>query len=311
MHQRAATLAFPSLLLLLVACDGSSAHDAGVPGRDAGASDAAPAVDGGSSDDAGPEGMDAAPGDDAGDPGSDAGDPGSDAGDPGSDAGPSDAGPPGSDAGMSDAGPAAGDSGTFLMRRDTRRCAAPLCGGWWVSRVNHPMTMCHDGTLATECYVAGIYWDPSRFSSGASARAMSAVGGMLLTGTIASSSFPPSGVMLGELVVMGAWAAEWGVPESAPSTQRFDQLRDNGMRCLIPPCFNVAVSLLNTATTGTASSVDLNATGASPAQRADGDAAFSAGTLRVTGTITTDTVPGPGGAFGETYHATQFYLPIL
>ncbi|MBL8683558.1 MAG: nuclease A inhibitor family protein [Myxococcales bacterium] len=41
----------------------------------------------------------------------------------------------------------------FSVRRDTRRCAAPLCGGFWLSRVGAASTLCGDGRRMAECYV--------------------------------------------------------------------------------------------------------------------------------------------------------------
>lgn len=41
----------------------------------------------------------------------------------------------------------------FSVRQDFRRCAFPMCGGWFVSQVNHDLTECPDGSLADECYV--------------------------------------------------------------------------------------------------------------------------------------------------------------
>jgi len=44
----------------------------------------------------------------------------------------------------------------FSVRRDTRRCAAPLCGGFWLSRVGASSTLCADGRRAAECYVPDL-----------------------------------------------------------------------------------------------------------------------------------------------------------
>jgi hypothetical protein len=44
----------------------------------------------------------------------------------------------------------------FSVRRDARRCAAPLCGGFWLSRVGASSTLCPDGRRAPECYVPGV-----------------------------------------------------------------------------------------------------------------------------------------------------------
>ncbi len=51
-----------------------------------------------------------------------------------------------------------------ITRRDTRRCAAPACGGLWMRRVNQPDTKCADGSWRTECYVATIDWSRAGFS---------------------------------------------------------------------------------------------------------------------------------------------------
>jgi hypothetical protein len=50
----------------------------------------------------------------------------------------------------------AGDDIYYTIRRDLRRCISPLCGGWFISRVNKKQTRCADGSRANECYVAEI-----------------------------------------------------------------------------------------------------------------------------------------------------------
>ena len=49
----------------------------------------------------------------------------------------------------------------WRVRPDFRKCISPICGGWWVSRVNFATTKCADGKLASECYVAGLDWSTS------------------------------------------------------------------------------------------------------------------------------------------------------
>ena len=44
----------------------------------------------------------------------------------------------------------------YALRRDFRRCIAPICGGYWVKRVNYTSTRCLDGRYAAECYVADL-----------------------------------------------------------------------------------------------------------------------------------------------------------
>lgn len=46
--------------------------------------------------------------------------------------------------------------GYYTARRDTASCAFPLCGGYWVKDANGGDTLCPDGSLADECYVAAL-----------------------------------------------------------------------------------------------------------------------------------------------------------
>jgi hypothetical protein len=40
-----------------------------------------------------------------------------------------------------------------VTRRDARRCASPVCGGYFVKEVNAEKLRCFDGSIASECYV--------------------------------------------------------------------------------------------------------------------------------------------------------------
>ncbi len=48
----------------------------------------------------------------------------------------------------------------FLLRKDSRTCPSPTCGGAFVHRVNFSETRCADGTLLPECYVAEVHLPP-------------------------------------------------------------------------------------------------------------------------------------------------------
>src|SRR6476660_7953961 len=46
------------------------------------------------------------------------------------------------------------NSGYFVVTHaDTRRCISPICGGYFVKRVNATKTPCADGIYRSECYV--------------------------------------------------------------------------------------------------------------------------------------------------------------
>src|SRR5678815_3615 len=47
----------------------------------------------------------------------------------------------------------------YSIRADMRKCASPMCGGYFVRRVNQPLTRCANGKSQKECYVASIDWN--------------------------------------------------------------------------------------------------------------------------------------------------------
>ena len=280
--------------------DASSSGDAGR--QDASATDVGAADTGGADGGASDLGHDDAGGEDGGaltDGGAQAdGGGGTDAGgvtDAGYDAGDPDLGMP-------------GEVTTYLLRIDERDCLPPGCGGFFVQAVNQEKTLCADGLLSAECYVAELDWAPSGLRMADQTRAVSASGGFLVDARMERRRFGNAGV-LGVLAVEGAWIAEWGARIEPPSLLPFHALARTPLLCLIDPCFNIRVDTLNTADGENVSGLSLSMVGASAADVLRGQAALEAGTLRATGAITTDTVPGPGG-LGETYHATQFYVPL-
>lgn len=225
----------------------------------------------------------------------------------------------GRDAGPGDAatqdGDVVGDLGvpppaaTYLARHDGRRCPAPNCGGYFLQAVNQADTLCADGTRASECYVADLDWASSGLSAADQQRATGGTGGFLFDGVQEQRSYGGGGVF-GVLRVSAAWVSEWGTPLTVPALDAsFHGLSDNGMLCVLEPCFNLPAVTLNTEDSELVSALDLSDVGASGPDEALARAALQAGTLRATGTIVTDAVAGPGG-FGETYHAQQFYLRL-
>ncbi|HEX5966259.1 MAG TPA: DUF6748 domain-containing protein, partial [Pyrinomonadaceae bacterium] len=53
----------------------------------------------------------------------------------------------------------ASTSSFYTIRRDLRRCASPMCGGYFIRLVNQSRTRCHNGRFMNECYVASIEWN--------------------------------------------------------------------------------------------------------------------------------------------------------
>ena len=188
--------------------------------------------------------------------------------------------------------PVAGASTFYTIRRDLRRCASPMCGGYFVKRVNQSRTRCANGTSATECYVASIEWnglsEPDK-------------DGAIVRGTVTTQG-DRRGVY-GVLRAKEVW-----LPASAKQPSgTFFRVRDRGLRCIAAPCPTHTEVKLNTSVSRNVAGVDLS--GAAPSDDAVSEALStmtSADGVLVSGTH--EPVTGPAGR-SQTLKATQFYLP--
>ena len=189
--------------------------------------------------------------------------------------------------------PLAGSGEYFLVRQDVRRCVSPLCGGYFVKKVNQSWTRCANGRRMSECYVAEIDWngqpeiDPGK---------------ALLRGDIVARRFARFG-NLGALRVTESWQS----PGDKPATGTLYRVRDRGVRCITHPCLSHSATKLGFAFTSNIAGVDLAAAGASGELISEGAAAMT----QTDGVIVAGyfaPVTGPGGR-AQTLKATKFYLP--
>jgi hypothetical protein len=63
---------------------------------------------------------------------------------------------------------------TYSLTPDLRDCVTPICGGWFLSRVNANSMRCIDGTMAPACYVAEVDWAAMGLDPAAEATLVSA-----------------------------------------------------------------------------------------------------------------------------------------
>ena len=189
--------------------------------------------------------------------------------------------------------PASPGNGTYYtVHPDLRRCASPLCGGYFVSRVNQQTTRCANGSWRRECYVAEIDWNGAAQVEGR---------GALLRGNVIAKKFPPYG-NLGAFRVSESWQA---ASDKQP-TGLFYRVRDRGVRCITHPCLTHVATRLNSGISRNIAGVDLEGAGANGdlVSRAAAAMTEAAGVL-VAGN--TSVVTGPGGR-AQTLKASQFYL---
>jgi hypothetical protein len=161
----------------------------------------------------------------------------------------------------------------FSIRADLRRCAYPMCGGWFVSRLNSATTQCHDGTIATSCYTPVLDWANSglgdaqqaALSDAAHHAALSSGVYAIVYGQLAPTNTTTPNPTLGRFVVSEAWVAEGDVVSSGT----FVKVKDNGKRCFAAPCPNLTETTLNTPQATDIAEVDWTPSGLTDAQIED------------------------------------------
>jgi hypothetical protein len=183
---------------------------------------------------------------------------------------------------------------------DPRLCPSPLCGGYWVARVNRPLTACADGSMAPRCYVAALDLSHARLSPKQEAAVRAAAGHLLVRGTIEPGAPSP----FGNLGVLQGWEAWIGHP-GTDATGTFYRARDTGIVCITYPCLVAQVTPLDRLRlVQKIAGIDLSGVGVDPA---DGYAQLDEPEgLLVAGTLVP--VTGPAGT-SQALEASEYYLP--
>ena len=189
------------------------------------------------------------------------------------------------------------------LRPDTRRGVSPLCGGYWVRRLNRTTMRCVDGRYAGECYVGAVDWSGLNLSDEALAdfQTLAAQGRAVLRGRIDPMRAPWSST--GELVVVGGWRPVTSTLTTAPVWTA----RDNGVRCITTPCFSVEAARVNVISSATDVS-DVSLAGIAGLSR-DDDARVRAALANADETVLLAGTVGAAGR-GRALRATQAWLQV-
>jgi hypothetical protein len=147
-------------------------------------------------------------------------------------------------------------SGTamFLVQRDPRLCPSPLCGGYWVSLANGVRTLCGDGQRQTRCYVARTV-----DRNGMALTSSLPEGALVRGATEPGQSFGTR--KLDQLEVFAVYAPTG----TAAVSGGYYRVLDTGIVCIRAPCFSFRAQQVNGSSRVTASTVDVAASGAVPA----------------------------------------------
>lgn len=139
----------------------------------------------------------------------------------------------------------------FAVSADLRKCASPMCGGWFVTRLNRARTRCHDGQYAASCYTPVLDWSAAKLSDAQRDKMLDACrqgagsGGVyaIARGRFERTNDTTPSPAMGRFVIGEAWVAESGTV----SDGLFVKVWDNGLRCFTTPCPSVTETVLNRA----------------------------------------------------------------
>jgi hypothetical protein len=157
----------------------------------------------------------------------------------------------------------------FSVRADVRRCAAPACGGYFVSRLNRSTTRCSDGRNRAECYVASL----DTAALGLTESDTTTLRDLLWTqGQVVLGGAITSGVRgFGVLAVTEAWIAGTTTGVARGEAVAVEQ---GGIRCITTPCPDKVETVLNVGTTSTIANLDFR-----PSRAADHEIAHAQDSL--------------------------------
>ena len=151
----------------------------------------------------------------------------------------------------------ANDDGWYVVRPDLRKCASPMCGGYFVKSVNLTRTVCLDGRAHAECYVTALDWSATQFSDGE--RVKLAASPVILRGRLAQAT--GTAASFANLRVTEAWspAVTPDVENGYPAfIARLYRAFDNGTRCISWPCPSITQEKLNSSQATPVADIDLS-----------------------------------------------------
>lgn len=204
--------------------------------------------------------------------------------------------------GLTDAADSLSSTSTYYtLEPDLRQCAPPECGGYFVRRVNQPLTQCADGSWRNQCYVWEVEWGAT-LSGGEVKLVQDSLAGQraLVRGVLS-----PDLHGLGVLDASEAWVA--AASDHAP-TGSFFRINGRGIVCIDSPCFSIHEARLNSVLSTNLSDVDFEASGASPPDIAAAHRELGERAILVAGR--NEVVIYPSGRRGLRMRASQLYFRV-
>ncbi len=194
------------------------------------------------------------------------------------------------------------DNSTYFVvtRQDFRKCMYPMCGGYFVKRVNRQFTQCADGKWSAECHAVDVDLSAIGLSEAAASDFVSSnfgAGRGLVRGEMAMVK----GVKT--LVASEAWAGA----SKQKASGNFWRVTSTGMMCITSPCPSFHEAALNHSFNRNIHEVDLSTAGAGDEATTKGFIELSETGLMIAGWHYL--FKGLGGV-GIGLEATQFYTRL-
>ena len=128
-----------------------------------------------------------------------------------------------------------------LTRIDTRRCAWPYCGGYFVKAVNQDITVCPDGSEAEECYVAALNPTPELYKRVGDESWQRIYAGFESGGVVLRGGYDVIGDGIAWLMADDAHELAAGDASARP----LHLARFSGVVCVTYPCPSTELTALN------------------------------------------------------------------
>ena len=200
------------------------------------------------------------------------------------------------------------DGYLIVTRVDTRKCAYPMCGGYFVKAVNQALTRCADGSMQKECHAVQLNANALGWTSDQRAAfdAEFAQGHALVRGLLEPA--PAGFYTADQLTITEAWQGQ-GLRNKPLGS--FYSVKSTGIVCITAPCPSLAATKLNVIAPVLNPDLDLGLTGASDKQIQAGYEALGSTGILAVGAIVPVRLPALTGGTrkGSKLLASEFYLP--
>jgi hypothetical protein len=138
----------------------------------------------------------------------------------------------------------------FEISQDLRKCASPICGGFFVARVNRSYTYCADHTAQDACYVPALDWSEANLSDDLQAKLLDAA-------TLDATADGVHAIVRGRIapqrfVVTEAWVEEG----DTVSDGVFVRAKNNGIQCISAPCPTITEKALDESRSANIAAID-------------------------------------------------------